>query len=90
MTVRIMIPAPLRRFTEGLPTLEVTATSVADLLSKLQTTHPRLSSKLCDEQGRVRHFVTIHANNRDIRHLDRLATVLEPGDEVTILPAIGA
>ncbi|MFQ6075865.1 MAG: MoaD/ThiS family protein [Candidatus Bathyarchaeia archaeon] len=36
--------------------------------------------------GRIRRFILVTVNGRDIRHLDRLETELGDGDEVTILP----
>ncbi|MEC9397207.1 MAG: MoaD/ThiS family protein, partial [Myxococcota bacterium] len=40
------------------------------------------------DEGKVRRFVNIFANEEDIRFLEQLDTTLEDGDELAIVPAI--
>jgi sulfur-carrier protein len=58
------------------------------VIDALDGEHPGLKDKLCDDSGRVRRFVNIFANDEDIRFLEDLATPLDDGDEVSIVPAI--
>jgi molybdopterin synthase sulfur carrier subunit len=62
--------------------------TVGEILDALESSHPGLKAKLCDDSGKVRRFVNIYANDEDIRFLDSLDTPLSDGDEVSIVPAI--
>lgn len=43
--------------------------------------------RLCDPKtGKMRRFILVTVNSRDIRHLNGLETELGEGDEVAILP----
>lgn len=89
MSVNIKIPASLRKFTEGNETVAVNgAENVRDALNQLESAHPGIKSKLCDDNGNVRRFINIYADSEDIRFLDNLDTSLTPGAEVQIIPAI--
>ena len=44
--------------------------------------------KLCDDKGNLRRFVNFYVNSEDIRFLDGANTILNDGDEVSIIPAI--
>lgn len=88
MPVKVRIPTPLRTLTAGNDIVSVEAATVGEALDALETAHPGIKSKLCDESGRVRRFVNIFANDEDIRFLDDLGTAVSPGDELSIVPAI--
>jgi molybdopterin synthase sulfur carrier subunit len=88
MPVSVRIPTPLRSFTAGKEVVLASGTTVGEVLENLDSAHPGLKDKLCDERGRVRRFVNIYANDEDIRFLEELDTPLDEGDEVSIVPAI--
>ncbi len=84
----ILIPAPLRRLTGGQARVQVPASSVADLLNRLEGAHPGMRSYLCDDAGALRAYVNLFVNNTEVRQLSGLGTPLAPDDEVTIIPAM--
>ena len=88
MSIHVRIPTPLRRFTGGKDTVAIQASTVAELLDNLEANHPGLKSRVCDANGKVRRFVNIFVRDEDIRYLDNLDTLLNTGDEVSIVPAI--
>ncbi len=88
MPVTIKIPASLRKFAAGQDAVSVDGDSVRAALDNLEGAHPGIKSKLCDEQGNVRRFINIYANQEDIRFLDNLDTPLADGAELQIVPAI--
>ena len=47
-----------------------------------------IKARICDENGQVRRFVNIFANDEDIRFLANLDTPVGEKDEVSIVPAI--
>jgi len=88
MAICVHIPTPLRRFTAGQDRVAVEGTTVTELLRNLEATHPGIRDRLYDGSGELRHFVSIFANDTDIRLLDGPETALHDGDEVSILPAL--
>jgi len=45
-------------------------------------------SRLFDEKGKPRRFINIYVDGRDYRFLGSLDTVLEPGTELNLIPAV--
>ena len=88
MSITVRIPTPLRTFTAGRDAVVVAGTTIGEVLDNLEGAHPGLKSKLCDDNGRVRRFVNIFANDEDIRFLQNLDTPVKDTDEVSIVPAI--
>lgn len=88
MAISVRIPTPLRKFTSNADVVEVEGSTVGDALSALTDTHPDLGSRIFKEDGTVRRFVNIFANEEDIRFQENLETELSDGDEVSIVPAI--
>lgn len=88
MTVKVLIPTALQKFTNDRATLECGGSSVAELLESLEQSCPGIKSRLCDEQGQPRRFLNLYVNSEDIRFLEGTATTLKDGDEVSIVPAV--
>lgn len=88
MPIQIHIPGSLRRFADGSAQISVEAASVADALGALSARFPRLGGQLLAADGKVRGFVNVFVNSRDIRHLDSERTVLASGDVIALMPAI--
>ena len=88
MAVRVRIPTPLRKFTGGQESVEVSGDSVAAVIDALEAGHPGLKERICESDGSVRRFVNIYVNGDDIRFLDNLASAIKEGDEISIVPAI--
>ena len=68
--------------------MEIDATNVADLVEKLNATHPRFSERILDADGELRRFVNIYVDGEDIRYREGFATEVGPGDEVSIVPSV--
>jgi molybdopterin converting factor small subunit len=88
MTVQVLIPTPLQKFTNNDSTVRLQATSVAELISALESHYPGIENKLLDEKGKIRRFLNFYVNSEDIRFLDHEATPLQEGDEISIVPAV--
>ncbi|MGH7673220.1 MAG: molybdopterin-synthase adenylyltransferase MoeB [Gemmatimonadales bacterium] len=88
MAVTVLIPAPLRPYVGGRDALQLDAATVGDLLARLATQHGALKPHLFAADGRLRTFVNVYVNDRDIRHLAQQATPVRPGDTVSIIPSI--
>jgi len=89
MPIKVLIPGPLRPLTAGAGEVEVDADSVGGLIQALESRHPGLGERLLDpSSGRLRGYVRVFVNERDVRGLQDAATPLAAGDTVAIVPAI--
>jgi sulfur-carrier protein adenylyltransferase/sulfurtransferase len=88
MTATVLIPSPLRPFTQGQPAVAVESGTVDEVLGRLLTRYAELGPHLFAPDGRLRSFVNVYVNDRDIRSLAQQATRVEPGDTVSIVPSI--
>ena len=88
MAQKVRIPTPLRKLTNNEEVVEVTAATISDAISELQTRYPGIKERLVDESGAVRRFVNVYVNEEDIRFLQNQQTSLKDGDEISIIPAI--
>lgn len=86
--IKVRIPTPLRPLTKGQGEVETKADSVVEMIEVLNSAHPGIKDRLCDETGELRRFVNIYVNEEDIRFLKGKETSLKDGDEVSIVPAI--
>src|SRR3989454_1145626 len=88
MAVTVLIPTPLRAFAGGREAIELEATSVGDVLDRLTGEPAALKPHLFATDGRLRSFVNVYVNDRDIRQLAQRETPLKSGDTVSIIPSI--
>ena len=86
--IKVRIPTPLRPLTKGQGEVEATAANISEMIETLNSVHPGLKDRLCDDKGELRRFVNIYVNEEDIRFLNGKDTSLKDGDEVSIVPAI--
>jgi molybdopterin converting factor small subunit len=85
---KIMIPTPLRQYAGKQPTIEVKGSTVGEALSGLVEQHPDLRRHLYTEDGKLRAFVNVYLNDEDVRYLDKEATAVADGDNISIVPSI--
>lgn len=89
MAVKVRIPTPLRRLTDDQDVVTANESgTLAALIDALESAHPGLKERLCDETGELRRFVNIYVNGEDVRFLSGLQTPIESGAEVSIVPAV--
>jgi adenylyltransferase/sulfurtransferase len=88
MSIRILIPTPLRSYAGQQASVEARGRDVAEAMSSLVESHPDLQRHLFDERGTLRNFVNIYLNDDDIRFLKGPETVLRAGDTLTIVPSV--
>lgn len=84
----VRIPTPLRKLTNELEVVQVSGTTVDEIIENLEAAFPGLKERLCDDAGQVRRFVNIFVNDEDIRFLEEKATSVNETDEISIVPAI--
>jgi sulfur-carrier protein adenylyltransferase/sulfurtransferase len=84
----INIPTPLRPFTDKKEAVEVSGTTVGELLLDLTTRYEGLRKHLYADNGKLRNFVNVYLNDEDIRYLQREATPVRAGDTLSIVPSV--
>jgi molybdopterin converting factor small subunit len=84
----VIIPTPLRKFTNNTARLEVKAGNIHDTIRELTTSFPDLKKHLLDEKGQIRSFLNIFIGNDDIRDLQQEKTAVRADTVVSIIPAI--
>lgn len=88
MAVNVLIPTPLRKFTNEQETVTAASGTIATLIADLDRQYPGIAARLTDEQGELRRFINVYVNEEDIRFLDGKNTPIKEGDAVSIVPAI--
>ncbi|MBI5236251.1 MAG: MoaD/ThiS family protein [Deltaproteobacteria bacterium] len=88
MAVKVRIPTPLRKLTNGADEVKADGANIKDVLNDLEKNFPGLKERICEPDGALRRFVNLYLNDEDIRFKDNLATTLKENDELSIIPAI--
>lgn len=87
MAVKVKIPVPLQRLTQGNEEVEGDPGTIISLIEGLDKKYPGLAERI-SEGGKLRRFVNIYVNEEDVRFMKNEATEVKDGDEVSIVPAI--
>ena len=88
MAVRVRVPTPLRKFTQGIDEVNAQGANVKSVVEDLEKKYPGIKERICDESGKIRRFVNVYVNGDDIRFLQNLETSIKEGDNISIVPAI--
>ena len=84
----IRIPTPLRSYVNGQSEVAVQGRSVADAMESLMDQFPALRPHLTNSRGELRPFVNLFLGENNIRDLKGLATPLEEGDKLLLIPSV--
>lgn len=88
LRITVKIPAALLQYTGNESEVQVDASTVEEVLMKLDDRFPGLRALLVDESRGLRRYVNVFVNEHDIRSAGGLMTNLKEGDRVTIIPAV--
>ena len=88
MATKILIPTPLRPYTDKKEAVEAEGATIGDLLTDLTKRYDGLKAHLYNEQGKLRSFVNVYLNDEDIRYLQKEQTPVAPGDTISIIPSV--
>ncbi len=84
----VIIPTPLRKFTNQTARIQVDALTVGEIVDRITSEFPELKKHLLDPQGDLRSFVNIFSGNDDIRDLQKEKTPVNESSIISIVPAI--
>lgn len=85
---KIIIPTPLRKFTDNQPSVETESDTVLGSIQALTDKFPELKQHVFDEQGNIRSFVRIYVGDEDIKSLNNEQTEVKEDTTISIIPAI--
>jgi molybdopterin converting factor small subunit len=88
MPVKVIIPTPLRQYTEKKDSVELEANTVGGALAGLTAQYGDLRRHLFTDDGKLRNFVNVYLNDEDIRYLQKEQTLLKDQDVLSIVPSI--
>src|SRR3990172_3179905 len=81
MSIKVRIPPPLRKLTNGSDEVTAAGKNVAEIIEDLEKAYPGLKERICEGDGKLRRFVNIYLNDEDIRFKNNLETELKENDE---------
>ena len=87
-SIQVLIPTPLRKFTDGSAKIGADGGTVAAVLDSIGHQFPGLKDRICEDDGEIRRFVNIFVNGENVRDLDGAGTAVKSGDEIGIIPAM--
>jgi len=85
---KIIIPTPLRKFTDQTATINSNTENVLAAINDLANQYPGLQPHLFDKEGKIRSFIRIFVGNDDIQSLNNELTEIKEDTVVSIVPAI--
>jgi len=88
MSVSLRIPTTLRTLTAGSSEVTVEGSTVAEVISALESAHPGFKERILDEEGGLRRFVNVFVADDDVRFMDGVNTPVPDGATVSIIPAV--
>jgi molybdopterin synthase sulfur carrier subunit len=84
----LIIPTPLRKFTNNTATIKTEGSTVKEAIADLINQYPDLQKHLLDEAGEIRSFVRIFVGDDDILGLKGNETEVASDSTISIIPAI--
>jgi len=87
-TITVLIPTALRPHADDQATLDLSGSSVKEILGSLSDKYPQLAKRLFKTEGELNRFINVYVNDEDIRFMENLDTSVKTGDELSIVPAI--
>ena len=83
--MRVFIPTPLRSYTAGKGEIELTSSTLRELLSEMNVHYPGIRFRIIDEQDGIRQHIKLFVNAEQAHELD---VKLSPRDQIHIICAL--
>lgn len=85
---KIIIPTPLRKYTDQNRSFETDKESLSEAIRQLVDTYPEVKQNLLDEEDNLRSYIKIYIGEDEINPTENGDTTLQEDTEVSIVPAI--
>ena len=83
--MKVLIPDPLRSYTEGLRQVEADGATLGEVLDALDERYPGIRFRMIDEQDGIRRHMRIYVNGGEV---NAIGVPLRSSDEVVIVQAL--
>lgn len=84
----LKVPTPLCSYTAGNSEIRVQAATAGAAIQELVRQYPSLQAHLYNSRGELRPFVNLFLGEVNVRDLQGLATPLQDGDTLRLVPAV--
>lgn len=84
----IVIPTPLRKFTNQQREVNTDKTTVKDAIKELTDEYPELKKNLLNDEGKLHSYVKVYIGDDEIESLDNGEVEVNEDTEISIVPAI--
>ena len=88
MAVTVKLPTILRKHAGGEAKVGADGATLSEVLTNLETQYPGITKNVISDDGGLHRFINVYVNDEDVRYLGSLETPIEPGDTISILPAV--
>jgi MoaD family protein len=86
--ITVRIPVPLRPFVDDADELDADAETVGAALEQIGASYPGFLQRIVVEAGELRPYVNVFVGSDNVRSASGLATPVNDGDVVSIIPAV--
>jgi len=85
---KIIIPTPLRKFTQNKSTFDASGSTVKEAVAELINAHSEIAQHILDDDKNIRSFIRIYVGEDDIDSLQKEETAVAANTVISIVPAI--
>ncbi len=84
----IIIPTPLRKYTNQNRRFETQQSNLSDAIEQFVDEYPEVKQNLLDEDGNIRSYIKIYIGDEEVDPAENGSITLDEDTEVSIVPAI--
>ena len=88
MSASVRIPTILRTYTGGVSEVSADGSTLAEILTSLESNHPGIRARVLDDTGSLRRFVNVYVGDEDVRFSGGLDAEVAEGAKISIIPAV--
>ena len=88
MAVTVRLPGTLSVAVGGVPKIQATGTTLADVLADVDRRHPGFRALVLEPGGAIRSYLNVYVGDTDARSSGGLQTVVPDGSEIMVIPAM--
>jgi molybdopterin synthase sulfur carrier subunit len=88
MSASVRIPTILRTYTGGSSEVTADGSTLAEVLTSLESNHPGIRARVLDDTGALRRFVNVYVGDEDVRFAGGLDAEVTDGAKISIIPAV--
>ena len=89
MSLKVVIPAPLRKFTAGAEIVETEAGMISDVINRLEALYPGIRGSICEPSGSLRRFINIQNDQQFILTVGWCVAAVRCGSPYPVLAVHG-